>query len=190
VLFAGLINVGELLLATDTLHAGGSGYALLVAAWGLGIAAGSLAGSRGGRPEELGRRYLAGLGLTGAAFLACGVAPAFIPALLAFAAGGVGNGLVIVHERLLFQALVPGRLLGRVYSLKDTLQSWAFAPGFAGAGLLASLLGPRALFLIAGAGALGVWGLASVALRRAWAATPANALSQPSPLAAPVLEPA
>jgi hypothetical protein len=109
-------------------------------------------------------------------------------ALVAFAAGGVGNGLVIVHERLLFQALVPEGLLGRVYSLKDTLQSWAFAPGFAGAGLLASLLGPRALFLIAGAGALGVWGLATVALRRAWATTPSAALAQPSPLATPALE--
>ncbi len=175
VLFAGLINVGELLLATDALHAGGSGYALLVAAWGLGIAAGSLAGSRGGRPEQLKRRYLAGLGMTAGAFVCCGIAPDFATALIAFSVGGIGNGLIVVHERLLFQALVPERLLGRVFSLKDTLQSWAFAPGFAAAGLLASLLGPRALFLIAGGGALVVWALATAALRSAWTVAPSFA---------------
>jgi MFS family permease len=167
-LFAGLFNVGELLLATDELGAGSSGYAILVAIFGIGIAAGSLAGSRGGTPDELKHRYLAGIALTAAAFLACGMAPTYEVALVSFALGGLGNGLVLVHERLLLQALVPDALMGRVFGVRDSVQCWAFAPGFICAGALSSLLGPRALFLLGGAGALLVWAAATYGLRHTW----------------------
>jgi MFS family permease len=166
--FAGLLNVGELFLATDELGAGRSGYAVLVAVFGLGIVAGSLTGSRGGEPADLKRRFLAGLLLAGLSFLASGLAPTYTTALIAFALGGVGNGLVMVHERLLIQAVAPDELLGRVFGLRDTLQCWGFAPGFVGAGVLAALVGPRAMFLIAGAGALLIWLTATTALRHAW----------------------
>ena len=70
VLFAGLFNVGELLLAEDELGGGDAGFALLVAIFGLGVVAGSLAGARTVEPRVLKRRYLAGLGVTGVGFLA------------------------------------------------------------------------------------------------------------------------
>ena len=137
-----------------------------VAVFGLGVAAGSLVGAKGGTVAELKRRYLAGLALTGAAFFASGLAPAYAVALFTFALAGIGNGLVLVHGRLLFQQLVPERLLGRAFGVNDTIQCWAFAPGFVCAGVLASLFGTRTLFYLAGAGALIVWGLASLTLRR------------------------
>lgn len=167
-MFAGGLNVGELFLATDALGAGHSGYAVLLAAFGLGVGAGSLAGSRGGAPEDLKTRYLYGMLLAGASFLACGLAPTYGVAVAAFALGGVGNGLVIVHERLLLQAAVPDEMLGRMFGVRDTLQSWGFAPGFVGAGALAALFGPRTLFLVAGVGALLIWVVAAIALRHAW----------------------
>jgi MFS family permease len=165
VLFAGLFNVGELLLATDELGVGSAGYAVLVAVFGLGIAAGSIAGANGGNRSHLTRRYLTGLLLSALAFLATGLAPNFPIAILTFAAGGVGNGLVLVHERILIQQLVPDHLLGRVFGLKDALCSWAFAPGFIAGGALATLLGTRALFLLAGVGGLAVWWAAAAALQ-------------------------
>ena len=167
-LFAGGLNVGELFLATDELGAGHSGYAVLLAVFGLGVGAGSLAGSQGGDPGDLKARYLWGMLLAGTSFVACGLAPTYSLAVAAFALGGFGNGLVIVHERLLVQAAVPDEMLGRMFGVRDTLQSWGFAPGFVGAGALAVLLGPRALFLIAGAGALLIWAVAAIALRNAW----------------------
>jgi MFS family permease len=167
-LFAGGLNVGELFLATDSLGAGHSGYAVLLAVFGLGVGAGSLAGSRGGTPADLKTRYLYGILLAGASFLVCGLAPTYGVALAAFALGGVGNGLVIVHERLLVQAAVPDEMLGRMFGVRDTFQSWGFAPGFVGAGALAALFGPRVLFLIAGLGALLIWLVATIALRHAW----------------------
>jgi MFS family permease len=169
-LFAGFFNVGELLLAKDTLGASSSGYSLLVAVFGLGVAAGSLTGSRGGSVEEIGSRYLAGLLLVAVAFVACGLAPVYWAALAAFAAGGVGNGLVMVHERLLLQKLVPDALMGRVFGVKDALTSATFGAGFVCAGLLLPVLDTRLLFGLAGAGVLAVWVAASLTLRPAWAA--------------------
>jgi MFS family permease len=176
ILFAGLFNVGELLLASDELGAGESGYAILVAVFGLGVVAGSLTGSNGGSAGQLKQRYLLGVLLTAAAFAGAGLAPAYAAALVAFGVGGVGNGLVLVHERLLLQELVPDALMGRVFGVRDTVQSWAFAPGFICAGVLSSLLGTRALFLIAGVGALAVWAAASYSLRQTWTTSPGRPL--------------
>ena len=45
-LVAGATNVAELVLARDELGAGGTGFALLVTAFGCGMLAGSLTGPR------------------------------------------------------------------------------------------------------------------------------------------------
>jgi hypothetical protein len=75
---------------------------------------------------------------------------------------------VIVHERLLLQQLVPDRLMGRVFGVKDAVACWAFGAGFVFAGLLLPVIDTRALFVFAGAGVLVVWCLASLALRPVW----------------------
>ena len=62
VLFAGLFNVGELLLAEDELGAGHAGFAMLVAMFGLGVVAGSLAGAGNSEPLVLKRAVPARLG--------------------------------------------------------------------------------------------------------------------------------
>ncbi|HWH44880.1 MAG TPA: MFS transporter [Thermoleophilaceae bacterium] len=156
VLFAGLFNVGELLLATGELGAGASGFSLLVAIYGAGAVGGSLVGSRGGGVPLLRRRYALGIGCVGAGMLAAGVAPGYAAALGSFLLAGIGNGLVVVHERLLLQEALDDSLLGRVFGLKDALSSWAFGTAFICAGALTSLLGVRALFILAGAGGLAV----------------------------------
>ena len=71
-------------------------------------------------------------------------------------------------ERLLLQAVVPDRLTGRIFAVKDTAQCWAFLPGLVGASLLIPLLGTRTVFLLAGAGVLAVWCLTWLALRDTW----------------------
>ena len=185
ILFAGLFNVGELLLARDELGAGTSGYAILVGVFGAGVIAGSLAGAKGGGVADLGRRYLAGLLFIAVGFAGSGLAPEYGIALVTFALGGIGNGLVIVHERLLIQALVPDQLMGRVFSIKDALQSWAFLPGLLGGGVLISIVGTRAIFALAGAGALLVLVAAARALG-SQSGEPNVASSSPSPALAAV----
>ena len=173
-LFAGLFNVAELPFATGELGASDAGFAILAAVYGLGFVAGSLSGSRGGSPAVLKRRFLGGLGLVGAGFVACGLAPTFATALPAFALAGVGNGLILVYERLLIQTTVPDQLMARVFGAKDGLTAWAFALAFLVAGGLIEGLGVRAVLVLAGVGGLLVWMISSLLLRGAWPDTDAG----------------
>jgi MFS family permease len=167
-LFAGLFNVAELPFATDELGSGDSGFAVLAAVYGFGFVAGSLSGSRGGAPAVLKRRYLGGLCLVAAGFVGCGLAPTFVVALPAFALAGVGNGLILVYERLLIQTTVPDSVMARVFGAKDGLTAWAFALAFLIAGGLIESLGVRAVLVLAGAGGLLVWAISALLLRGAW----------------------
>ena len=176
-LAAGLFNVAELPFAKDELDAGNAGFAALTAIYGLGFVTGSLSGSRGGEPAVLKKRFLGGLALVGAGFLACSIAPVFAAALPAFAIAGIGNGVLLVYERLLIQTTVDDALMARVFGVRDGLSAWAFAAAFLAAGGLIEAFGVRAVLAIAGGSALLVWGVSRVALRHAWEAT---STSQPA----------
>jgi len=166
--FAGTFNVGEVLFATGELGASSSGFSLLVAFFGLGFAAGSLTGSRGGELPRLKRNYLVGLAIMGAGFLMSGLAPSVVVAALTFAAAGYGNGLVLVYERLIIQATVPNVLAGRVFGVKDALTAWAFGLAFVASAGLIELVGVRTAIILAGAGGLVAWLAAVWLLRRVW----------------------
>jgi MFS family permease len=170
--FGGIYNVIELPFATEVLGTGSSGYSALVAVYGLGYIAGSLRGSKGGDSSRLKRWYLLGLVLTGAGSLAAGCSFVFVAAVGAFALGGFGNGLAVVHQRLLFQSEVGPSLLGRVFAVSDGVSAWGFAAGFLTAGALAAATSPRTLLLAVGAGELLLAAAAAVALRRQWPSTP------------------
>lgn len=180
VLFAGLFNVGELLLAEKELGAGDAGFAMLVAIFGLGVVAGSLAGAGTVEPLRLKRRYLVGLAVTGVGFLAAAAAPGIVWAAAGFAVAGLGNGLMLVHERLLVQVTVREGLLGRVFGLRDTLDAWAWTIAFASAGFLLVAFDTRAVLALAGGGVLAVTVASAWALRDAWTA-PAPAPGEPLP---------
>ncbi|MFL5883588.1 MAG: MFS transporter, partial [Thermoleophilaceae bacterium] len=144
VLFAATLNVAELLLARE-LHAGAAGYAVLLAMLGIGVVAGSLTAVRGSSPPELKSRYLGGLAVVSLGLLLLSVVPVYAAALPAFLITGIGNGLVVVHERRLFQIGVPERLRGRAFASLDTLASWAFAAAFLLSGALIAAMGTREL---------------------------------------------
>ena len=170
ILFAGLFNVAEFLLATEELGAGDAAFSVLVGIFGLGVAAGSLAGARGGPMSALKRRYVIGLAVTGVGFVGAGLAPAYAVAAATFAVAGLGNGLVLVHERLLLQNATADELLGRVFGLKDATTAWGFGIAFVAGGALVSLLGTREVLVIAGVGAIVVAGLSWLALAGVWTA--------------------
>ena len=168
VAFLGMVNVGELLLAREELGASDSEFSILVTSMGVGIAAGTLLGADGGALAALKRRYLLGLLACAVGLLVCGLAPSFLVALPAFTLLGVGNGLALVHERLLLQSTLADEVMGRIFGLRSSLVSFAFGSAFLLAGGAAALLGPRPLFLLAAAGGFVAWAVASLALRTAW----------------------
>lgn len=162
----GLFNVAELLLAEKELGASESGFSALVAIYGLGFLGGSLGGARGGPIPLLRRRYLAGLLLAALGTGASGLAPSAVVAGVCFVGAGYGAGLLLVHERLLIQALVPDALSGRIFGMRDALTAWAWAIAFVVGPLLLSGIGTRETVVAAGVGALAVWLVALVLLRR------------------------
>jgi MFS family permease len=168
-LFLGAIfNVCELLLARNELDAGQVGFSVLVTLYGVGFICGTLSGAKGGGPELLRRRYLMGLFLMGAGVVGSGIAPVLATAVVTFVAAGYGNGLLLVYERLLIQAVVPDSLSGRVFGVKDALTAWAFAFGFLAGPVVLALVGTRGTVVGAGAGALIVWSVSLAGLRGAW----------------------
>jgi MFS family permease len=182
----GLFNVAEPLFARITLGSSDSGFALLVTVFGLGFIAGSLRGGEGGVASVLRRRYLQGLFVMSVGFVASGAAPGLGLALLTFTLAGFGNGLLLVHERLLIQNVVPDRLQGRIFAVSDTAVSWAFGVSFLCAGPLLSAIGVRATILLAGGAGIVVAALAAYGLRGHWRTMVRPNLGQarPRPVAA------
>jgi len=163
----GLFNVSELLLAKDELGTSESGFSILVAIYGVGFIGGSLAGARGGSVPELRRRYLGGLLLAAVGTGASGLAPGAVVAAICFVGAGYGAGLLLVHERLLIQALVPDALSGRIFGMRDALTAWAWAIAFVVGPVLLTAIGTRATVVVAGVGAFAVWLVAAWLLKRA-----------------------
>jgi MFS family permease len=169
---AGIFNVAELPFVEDELGGDDATFAILVGLFGLGFAGGSLLGSSGGELAVLRRRYLIGLLLTAMGLLALAAVPVLGLAFVAFTAAGVGNGMMLVYERLLIQAQVPERLTGRIFGVKDAITAWAFALAFLAAGGLIATAGVRTTMLGAGAAALVVLIGSIFALRKLKASAP------------------
>jgi MFS family permease len=173
ILFASMVNVAELPLAHD-LGVGASGFALLLTAQGIGVVAGSLSGARRGGLGEYKARYTLGGAAVALGLIAMSVLPWYGAALVAFVAFGIGNGLVVVHERLIFQLAIPQRLMGRAFALLDALGAWGFVTAYLVAGLTVSALGARGAIGIAAGGTVAVVVYAALALRRAPDPVPAS----------------
>jgi MFS family permease len=188
--FGGLINVCELLLSNQ-LGAGRTGYALLVTVSGIAIASGSIVGRSGGSLPRLERRFLFGVVLFAAGLAGASASPAFAGVVAGVGLGGLGNGMVIVFQRLILQASVRDDLLGRVFGVQVALDGVAFTSSYLAAAALLTVFGPRAMFVVAGIGALLVAGATGYVLRGTWLEgrlpEPAGAGGEPAP--DPAVEP-
>jgi MFS family permease len=150
VIAVGMVNVGEVMLARERLGVGGSGLAALMTASGVGTFLGSTFGARTGATWQWRKAYILGLGCMAADLMICAVAPYFWLILTTFALGGFGNGLALVHDRLLLAHSVPAALHGRLFALHKTCTSGAFVLAFVAAGALITALGVQAMFFLAG----------------------------------------
>jgi MFS family permease len=169
VLCIGITSVGEVVLARKVLGVGGSGLAAMVTAGGIGTVLGSLgAHFTTAGPWEWRRAYTIGLGAMAVELIACGLLRSFWLVVPALALGGFGNGLALVHDRLLLAASTPESLHGRLFAVQKACVSLAFALSIITAGVLIALAGVLLAFLTCGIGLLIVMALALPRLRAAW----------------------
>lgn len=154
-LAGGLMNVAEPLLATGPLHAGDSGYSLLVAVYGASMAVGSLALAKAGSSLSGLRRWLLlGLCFQGAGMIGSAIAPSLAFAIASFAVTGTSNAIIAGPEVRLLQELAGERLLGRVFGVREMLANIAYVLAFVCAGVVLDALGVRAVFALGGVGLL------------------------------------
>jgi MFS family permease len=163
VIGGGLLNVCEPIYATRVLHGSGSAYAALVACYGLGqVVATVLVATRGQAPiRTLAGRYIAALALAGAGMAGSAVVGNVTLAAWTFAATGYGNGLLVVTETQIILMLVAGRVQGRLFGAKDTIEGIFFLTGLLGAGVLVAATGIR-VTLGEAAGVCGVCAVAAM----------------------------
>jgi MFS family permease len=154
--FLALDHVAGLFLARDVLSAGPEGYGLLASGWGVGMLVGSIIMVRAGRRLRPGSLFLLGAMISGVSLLTAAAAPTIAVAIVAFAAGGVGNGIENVAVDTLIQEHVPRRVRARVFGI-------VYAGAVAGDSLASFLGGPlvdltsaRGTIALSGGGALGV----------------------------------
>ena len=178
VMFASMDNVALVFLVRRSLHGDGIEYGMLSAAFGAGMVAASLALARWARHRS-GAFWLIGGVISGAAgTVATGLAPAAVLGGAAQAVAGAGNSAELVGTDTLLQQWVPAEMLGRAFGLVYGALQLASLVSYGLAGPLVALAGPRAAFLIAGAGALAGLGVLVPGLR-----APDTSAAAPEPVA-------
>jgi MFS family permease len=142
----------EVVYAKSTLHAGDRGYGALLAAWGLGVAVGSVIFARSlGR--SLGLLLMASTLAVGVAYIGWAVAPTLALACAAGLIGGVGNGVQWAALISAVQRLTPEHLQGRLMGAVESIGAISPAIGLSLGGAITALSSPRIALLVAGAGA-------------------------------------
>lgn len=141
----------EVAFAKATLHAGSSGYGLMVTAWGAGTVLASIVFARSVR-RPLGVMLSIGIFFLGAAFIGLAVAPTLALACVASFVGGVGNGLEWPSLISLVQRLTPQHLQGRLMGAVESLAALCLAIGLPLGGALVALSSTRLAFLVIGLG--------------------------------------
>jgi MFS family permease len=185
VIAVGMVNVGEVMLARELLGVGGSGLAALMTASGVGTFLGSTFGTRTGTTWQWRKAYILGLMCMAADLMLCAIAPFFWLILVTFALGGFGNGLALVHDRLLLSHAVPEALHGRLFALHKTCTSGAFVIAFVTAGALISMFGVQAMFLFAGLLLVVIILIVRPHLRALWPEPVAEPAAAPLPVPQP-----
>jgi MFS family permease len=177
-----LVLVAEVALAKEVFDAGDFGYGLLLAATGVGLAAGSFASGDWLGERSLRAPYAIAIALMAAATAAAAVSPNVWVAALFVVVSGFGNGLAIICNALMVQRGAPDRVRGRVFTFVMSTGYAVLGLGMVIAGPLTNEIGARAVWSM-GAAVFALAGLVGFALLGSEADEPAAAVSErPQPL--------
>ncbi len=166
VFFAAVIPI-EVIFAKETLGVGDSGYGLMLASWGVGMVLGSIVFASVRRAPLPILLFFSTLAV-GAGYLGLAASPTLAAACAASVLGGTGNGVQWVSAISAVQELTIQGMQARVMSVLESIGAAMPGVGYLLGGLIASGASPRATFLFAGVGVLGIVALATPLMGRKW----------------------
>jgi MFS family permease len=166
VFFTAVLPV-EVIYVKETLGAGDSGYGLLLGSWGGGMVLGGIAFAMVRRAPLPHLLFFSTLTI-GVGYLGMAVAPGLTLACAGSALGGAGNGVQGVALISAVQELTAQGMQARVVSVLESIGTAMPAVGYVLGGLVASGAGPRATFVVAGVGVIGIVLVAAPILGTKW----------------------
>jgi MFS family permease len=175
----------EVFYVRDVVGAGGAGYALVFAAWTVGMVGGALTLAPRVK-TALATAAMLALVLQGAGMAASACWPVLAWAMAGYFAGGVGHGVKNVLMRTLIQERIPREKHGRAFAAYGAARNTAELGALGLGGVMVATLGAQPALLIAGLGPV-VAGLAAIAYRSSSATAlsrriaPATSSGSPSP---------
>ncbi|GAA4202961.1 MFS transporter [Actinocatenispora rupis] len=150
-------NVGMVFLVRDTLHGSATAYGLLGALWSVAaIVGGWLLGRRTPGDRGLVTLLVAVVAVFGLTMLGLAAARSVGWLVPTYVIGGLANGGLNLVIGVLLGRRVPAGARGRVGAIFGGVVNAGTIIGYAGGGLLLSVVGPRTLFAGSGLVALGV----------------------------------
>jgi hypothetical protein len=150
-LFGAAVIPIEVVFAKRTLHAGDTGYGLLMTAWGVGMVIGGAAFA-GFSQVRIGFVISGGVTLIGTGYAGLAASPDLIVACAFSALGGAGNGLWSIAVLTALQEAIPDTAQAAVMALLESVNQISPAIGFVLGGFVAAISSTRAAYAIAAAG--------------------------------------
>ncbi|TCO64424.1 MFS transporter [Actinocrispum wychmicini] len=166
VAFAAVDNVALVFLTSDRLHAGAAGYGFAASAFGVGMLLASVACTRLARGRSPLALLVLATAATGVGMILTGLAPAVAVVVAAQLIAGAGNAGENIGYDTVVQNLVARQFLGRVFGTFGTAAQLGAGLAYISGGVLVSLVGARAAFVVAGAGTFAVLLILAPVLRR------------------------
>ena len=150
VLLGAMVNVVAVFLIRFTLHAGPVWFGAESAVFGTAMVLGSLFSSRiSGQPNLL-RGTVASMAMLSVSMLAYAAAPSILWLVVPAVLGGLGNALLNATANTVIALRVPEAVRGRVGSALGGLMAASMVGAMLLGGVVASVLTPRQVFLLAG----------------------------------------
>ena len=139
----------EVVLVTSTLHASAGCFGIVLAAWGVGGAVGSVLVSRL-RHHPLLPLVAASFVVMAVSYLGMGTATS-VTVVIGFSfLGGIGNGIEGFASMTAIQEQTSGAFQARVGGLVESMTAATSGLGFVLGGLVATLSSPRAVYVLSG----------------------------------------
>lgn len=163
--FALTISPVEVVLVRGTLHASSAALGIVLGAWGIGMIVGGTLVGRAERRSGYVAVLAVGVAAQAVAFLGMGLSGTVLGVAAFSAVGGVGNGLYGVLLMTSVQQRTSSAFQARVAGLIEALITAATAFAFIAGGTVATVAGPRPVYLLAGIGSLAVLAVTAARLR-------------------------